>query len=90
MNALPDEAPQGLSGLLAHVLHDPSLQIGYARRAAGGYVDLYGAALDLPDAGQAPGRHVPSTTTGFPDMVVIQQEVIPDQSAFSVQPSRRR
>jgi signal transduction histidine kinase len=81
MNALPDEAPQGLPGLLAHMLHDPSLQIGYARRAAGGYVDLHGAALDLPDPGQ---RRVVTAVSddGLPDMVVIQQEVVPDQKRF--------
>jgi signal transduction histidine kinase len=81
MNALPDEAPRGLPGLLAHMLHDPSLQIGYARRAAGGYVDLHGAALDLPDPGQ---RRVVTAVSddGLPDMVVIQQEVVPDQKRF--------
>jgi hypothetical protein len=77
MNALPDAAPQRLPSLLAHMLddpslHDPALQIGYAERAAGGYVGLQGAALDLPDAGQR--RAEPAVSDEGPsDAVVIEQ-----------------
>ena len=81
MSALPGAAPQGLPGLLAQVLHDPSLQIGYAKRAAGSYVDLDGAALDLPDAGERPVVTAVSDD-GLTDVVVIQHEVIPDQKQF--------
>jgi signal transduction histidine kinase len=81
INALPDEAPQDLPGLLAHVLHDPSLQIGHARRAAGGYVDLHGAALDLPDARQRPVVTAVSDDR-LSEVVVNQEEVIPDQKRF--------
>jgi signal transduction histidine kinase len=81
MNALPDAAPQGLSSLLAQMLHEPSLQIGSAKRPAGGYVDLHGAALDLPDAEQR--RVDPAVSDdGLSDVVAIEQEVIRDHKPF--------
>jgi signal transduction histidine kinase len=81
INALPDTDPQGLRGLLARALHDPSLQIGYARHAASGYVDLSGALLDLPGAAQ--GRAVTTVSDdGLPEAVVIHREAVPDQERF--------
>jgi len=81
MNALPDAAPQRLPSLLAHMLDDLSLQSGCDTGAAGGYVDLYGAALDLTDAGQRRVEPAVSDDT-LSDLVVIEQEVIPDHKRF--------
>ncbi len=49
VNRLRDTAPEELPSLMAQLLHDPSLQIGYSQPAAPGYVDPSRSSVELPD-----------------------------------------
>jgi len=81
VNSLRGTAPEDVRALMAQVLHDPSLQIGYAKPATRGYVDPSGASVELP-AAHADRAVTPVRHGGLPEAVVIHRDAIPDQERF--------
>jgi signal transduction histidine kinase len=81
VNSLVDTAPDDLPALMAHVMHDPSVQIGYAQPAANGYVDPSGASVELPrrDADQ---EVTPVERERLSEAVVIHRDAVPDEARF--------
>jgi signal transduction histidine kinase len=81
VNRLRDTAPEDLRALMAQMLNDPSVQIGYSQPAARGYVDSSGESVELPetDADQAV-----TAVDGdrLPEAVVIHRAAVPDEERF--------
>lgn len=81
VNGLRDATPENLRAVMAQVLHDPSVQIGYAQPAASGFVDASGATVDLPETDT--DRVVTAVhDDGLPDAVIIHRDAVPDQERF--------
>ena len=81
VNRLPATAPEDLSGVLAELLHDQTLRIGYSQRDALGYVDPTGTSVELPQADdeQAVTRVQRDSSTGA---VVVHRSAAPDEERF--------
>jgi signal transduction histidine kinase len=81
VNRLRDTAPEDLRALMAQMLNDPSVQIGYSQPAARGYVDSSGDSVELPetDADQAVTA---VDSDRLPDAVVIHRAAVPDEERF--------
>jgi signal transduction histidine kinase len=81
VNGLGDTAPGDLRALMAQVLHDPSVQIGYSRSPASGYTDPSGVTIEMPD----PGADQGVTTVhreGLQEAVVIHRGAVAEQERF--------
>jgi signal transduction histidine kinase len=81
VNSLIDTAPDDLPALMAQVLHDPSVQIGYAQPTSNGFVDPSGASVELPrqDADQ---EVTPVERESLSEAVVIHRDAVPDEARF--------
>jgi signal transduction histidine kinase len=51
VDQLAGAAPSRVEALMAHILHDPTLTVAYARPRRGTYVDAAGALVEMPLAG---------------------------------------
>jgi signal transduction histidine kinase len=81
VNRLPGTAAEDLPALMAQVLDDPSLQIGYSQPAARGFVDPSGASVELPDR-DADQAVTPVDGESPPEAVVIHRDAVPDEERF--------
>jgi signal transduction histidine kinase len=88
VNGLVGTAPDDLPALMAQVLHDPSVQIGYSRPASNGFVDPSGASVELPrqDADQevTPVERdgLSEAVVSLSEAVVIHRDAVPDEARF--------
>ncbi len=81
VNRMAETEPRDLPALMARVLHDPTVQIGYSRPAAIGYVDPAGASVELPDADL--DQAVTSVDLEMlQEAVVIHRGAVPDEERF--------
>lgn len=81
VNRLPDTAAEDLPALMAQVLDDPSVQIGYSQPASRGFVDPSGASVELPDTA-ADQAVTPVDGESPSEAVVIHRDAVPDEERF--------
>ncbi len=81
VNNLRDGAPGDLRILMAQMLHDPSVQIAYSQPAHRGYVDSFGARVELPEIDTAQAVTAVQRDA-LPDAVIIHRAAVPDEERF--------